>query len=196
MLETIHFLGHYEDYHSDLSLKDLIRHVSLSAHVSKVRHETALKKANDPLLYDLLDDMLEQTEKLVVFAHHTDVILTLADKLKQYNPVIITGADNTDKRNYALRKFKEDSNTRIIIISILAGGVGLNITNTSYAVFIELDWTYAIMEQAKARLHRIGQEHTTHFYYVVYESSIDHLIAKAIITKEILTETINEGIEQ
>jgi len=195
MLETIHFLSHYKDYPEDISLKDIVKSVALASHVSHVRHTTALKKANDPLLYDLIDDMMEQTEKLVIFAHHKDVILTLADRLKQYNPQIILGSDSADNRNYAIKKFQEDPNTHILIISILAGGVGLNITNTSYAIFVEMDWTYGIMEQAKARLHRIGQKNTTHFYYVVYESSIDHLVAKAIVEKEQLTITLNEGIE-
>ena len=79
------------------------------------------------------------SEKVVVFAHHREVIEQLVERFGE-RAVCIMGGMRTDERTEAVRKFQEDENIRIFIGSIRAAGVGLTLTASSNVIFLELDW--------------------------------------------------------
>ena len=197
IVENIYFLGERQEKITEKiktfkDLQEAQKDIELANELMIEKHETALAKVHDDNLYDFIDDILAQTDKIVLYAHHKDVIEILLKKLKKYNAVAITGDMSIEERNKSIEAFRKDS--RVIILSILAGGVGLTLTEASYGIFIEMDWTYANMEQAKARIHRIGQKNTTIFYYVVYDNTIDYLIAKVIKSKQYVSKEIEKGI--
>lgn len=88
--------------------------------------------------------------KLVVFAHHTEVIGKLLDGLGE-RAVSLTGADSTDARARAVSRFQTDPGVQVFVGSILAAGVGVTLTAASHVLFVELDWSPAHMAQAEDR---------------------------------------------
>ncbi len=98
-------------------------------------------------------------EKVVVFAHHQEVIKPLF-KAFGARAVLIDGSIAPDLRLEHVNKFQEDPKLRVAVVSIKAGGVGLTLTAAKRLVMAELDWTPAGIEQAEDRIHRIGQTGT------------------------------------
>ena len=108
----------------------------IMGYISTIRKETALLKV-DPAV-ELLENIM-LSEKVVVFAHHREVIEQLVERFGE-RAVCVMGGMRTDERTEAVQKFQEDENIRIFIGSIRAAGVGLTLTASSNVIFLELDW--------------------------------------------------------
>lgn len=161
------------------------------AEIAKLRHATALSKV--PQVIEHVTNVLEQEKKVVVFAHHKDVIAQLAEGLAEFGPVLLTGDTAQDARQGVVNKFQTDAGTRVFIGSITAAGVGVTLTAASVVVFAELDWTPSNLTQAEDRLHRIGQTDTVLVQHLVIDGSIDARLAKLVCAKQTIIDQIVDG---
>jgi SWI/SNF-related matrix-associated actin-dependent regulator 1 of chromatin subfamily A len=100
--------------------------------IATVRKETALLKVD--VAADMLKDAI-LSEKIVVFAHHRDVIESLTQKFGK-QAVCVYGGMKTEERANAVRRFQEDPTCRLFIGSIRAAGVGLTLTASSHVIFL------------------------------------------------------------
>lgn len=145
-------------------------------------------------VFEFVDDILESGEKLVIFAHLREVIHAIH---KNYpNAVTITGEDSQDDRQFAVDGFQKNPNTKLIICSIKAAGVGLTLTASSRVAFVELPWTAADCDQCEDRCHRIGQKDSVTCTYFLGENTIDEKIYKIIQTKRSIAATVTGATEQ
>lgn len=153
--------------------------------MAKIRHNTALAKVPDVI--DFVDNILDSGEKVLLFAHHHDVI----DKFKEKygdSSVVITGETKIEDRQKAIDSFQNDEKIRVFIGSIQATGVGITLTASSNVVFAELDWVPANMSQAEGRAHRIGQKSAVNVYHLVLDGTIDSYLAKTIVRKQEISD--------
>ena len=150
--------------------------------MSIVRHESAIAKA--PAVADHVEGLLESVDKVIVMAHHHDVVDLLVARLEAYGVVSLTGRDNQTKRQEAVDRFQSDPDTRVFVGSIQAAGVGLTLTAASLVVFAELDWVPGNMSQAEDRVHRIGQTNSVLVQHVVIDGSIDATMAHTLLAKQ------------
>lgn len=160
--------------------------------ISCLRHECALAKA--PAVADFTLNALATAAKVVVFAHHHDVIDLLAQKFHQAKIpiVIVTGKTPLKKRQMFVDAFQQDSHVRIFIGNIQAAGVGLTLTAASQVIFAELDWVPGKVIQAEDRCHRIGQIDSVLVQHLVVNGSIDvNLIQTLIQKQQILDAALN-----
>lgn len=173
------------------SIKNLREsHTITIGELSKVRHELADIKV--PYVVEFVKNILDNSEtkeKVVVFSHHKSVAASLYEKLSEYNAVVVTGQTTGVARENAIQSFQNNPDVRVFIGNMAATGVAITLTQAHFAVFAELDWTPAVVQQSEDRLHRIGQENTVWVYYVVANGSIDSRIAKMIVEKQ---ETADE----
>lgn len=160
------------------ALRDGVR--AAFATMSDLRHRAALAKV--PYVVEHLRDVLESAEKVVVFAHHHDVIGQL--KAAFPDSVVLTGETAMADRQEAVDKFQTDPGVRLFFGSITAAGLGITLTAASHVVFAELDWVPANVTQAEDRLHRIGQHDSVLVQHVVLDRSIDARIARALVSKQ------------
>lgn len=123
-------------------------------------------------------------EKVVVFAYHKDVVRTLRDQLAAYNPAVIVGGMDMHQKDKQETKFNEDPSCKVIILSIGAGSEGLNLTASSYLIFVEFSYVPKDNEQAMDRIHRIGQSKKAMIEFLVHEDSLDERILKMFKKKE------------
>jgi SWI/SNF-related matrix-associated actin-dependent regulator 1 of chromatin subfamily A len=154
--------------------------------LSRLRHEGAIAKL--PKVVDHCLELLEAVDKLIIFAHHHDVVAGLMDELKDFNPVRLTGEDSQAARDAAVQSFQNDPTTRVFVGSIQAAGVGLTLTAASTVVFAELDWVPGNMSQAEDRLHRIGQNDAVLVQHVVLDGSLDAKLAKTLVRKQAILD--------
>jgi SWI/SNF-related matrix-associated actin-dependent regulator 1 of chromatin subfamily A len=172
--------GSDDDYESAVARLRTASRVAFDE-ISKERHDVALAKV--PQVIEHLKDVLEQQDKVVVFAHHRDVI----DQIMAAFPgeaVKLTGEDSIDERQKSVDAFQTDPNVKIFVGSIHAAGVGITLTAASHVVFAELDWVPGNITQAEDRLHRIGQTNTVLVQHLVFDESLDAKIVKTLVEKQ------------
>ena len=87
-------------------------------------------------------DLLEGERKLLVFAHHQDMLNEIEKVVesKGYGYIRVDGRTPAEQRNYLVNKFQTNDSVRIAILSIMAANAGLNLTAASLVVFAELFW--------------------------------------------------------
>lgn len=171
-----------------ISYDDFLKngHISFSPPAARklalVRQKIALYKA--PATLQFCSDILESEEKLVIFAHHKAVMEALKKAFENhYSVAVITGDTFIEERNRIITAFQKSENPRIIIASLTCAGTGITLTRASTAVFAELDWIPATIEQAEDRIHRIGQENAVNIYYMVVRNTLEHYIAQRMIDR-------------
>lgn len=150
--------------------------------ISRVRKETAVAKI--PYVIENLREMLDANEKIVVMAHHHEVVDSLADALREFGVVSVDGRTPNQDRDKAVEAFQDDPNVRVFVGTIKAAGVGLTLTAASVVVFAELDWVPGNVTQAEDRVHRIGQRNAVMIYHLVLENSLDERMVEIIIGKQ------------
>ncbi|MBO0736574.1 MAG: SWF/SNF helicase family protein, partial [Alphaproteobacteria bacterium] len=173
---------------------------------SKVRHEVGLAKV--PQCVEHIKDVLDGSDgKLVVWAHHHDVIDALveaiAGHLGHHTAVLeADGRMSAAHRDEAVQAFQSNPDARVIVCGIAAMGTGHTLTAASHEVFCELDWTPGRVEQAEDRLHRIGQRDNVLAQHLIYDGSLDArmlglLVGKANVIKAALDapDTVLPAVE-
>lgn len=148
-----------------------------------------------PLAVEHIENVLRSEEKVVIFAWHTDIINQLAEALKAYGVVTLTGATPNVKRQANVVAFQSCSkeSPRVFIGNIKAAGVGITLTASAYVVFVESTWTPADLHQAADRTHRIGQKRSVQIDILTISKSIDAIQLHKILDKtELITHLVKE----
>jgi SWI/SNF-related matrix-associated actin-dependent regulator 1 of chromatin subfamily A len=154
---------------------------------SRVRHEQALRKI--PAAIEHIRDAVDSSGKVVVFAHHHDVIDALMAGLGDLGAVKLDGTmTDATARQASVERFQTDPSCHVFVGSLKAAGVGHTLTASAHVVFVELDWTPAILKQAEDRCHRIGQTESVLVQHLVLEGSIDAKMAKLITEKQNISD--------
>ena len=104
----------------------------------------------------------------------------------------ITGSTPKERRLQLVRDFNE-GNTPVFLISLKAGGVGLNLTGADVVIHYDPWWNQAVQNQATDRAHRIGQQKKVTVYKLLVKNSIEEKIQKLQETKKDLAEQVIGG---
>lgn len=155
--------------------------------MAKYRHQLALSKVDAGA--DYVNTLLESgVEKVIIFAHHRDVLEALQEKLAAYNPVLIYGGLDTASRDAAVQTFQNDAGCRVFLGGIQAAAEGLTLTAASHVVFVEVDWVPAKITQAEDRAHRIGQKDIVFVHQLVIDGTLDAYMIKKVVWKQEVAE--------
>ena len=146
---------------------------------------------------DYTAQLARNVGKVVFFAKHIDV---LNQAEKHFASVGITttsirGDQSTTQRQSAIDAFTNDQDVQVIVCSLLAAGVGVNLQAASNVVLAELSWTSAEQTQAIDRVHRIGQELPVTAWRIVAAQTVDQRIAELIDQKSGLSARALDGQE-
>ena len=133
-------------------------------------------------------------EKLVVFAHHKTVQAAL---LKQFpdNSCAILAEYSGEKREEQRNLFNTDPTKRIIICSLMAASEGIDLSSANTVLHTEYWWNPAIMDQASARIKRVGKTNPLSIYFISAEESIDQY-SEGIISKKSALNRAVDGVEE
>lgn len=156
-----------------------------------ILHMNAHRKL--PLALQHIKDRLEVTSKVVVFAHHRDIIQALLSGLAEFNPVKVVGGDSPESRYQAEKTFQEDPNCRVFVGNLAAAGEGLTLTASNWVIFVESSWTPKGIHQPADRCHRIGQVHPVTAEILTIHQSIDaHMLHSVLKKMDIINLIIKE----
>jgi SWI/SNF-related matrix-associated actin-dependent regulator 1 of chromatin subfamily A len=163
------------------------------AEISKIRHATAMAKL--PLVIQHVRDQLDAGGKIVLFAHHHDVIDALAAEFGAC-AVTLTGSDSQEHRQASVDRFQNDDACTLFLGSIGAAGVGITLTESAHVIFAELDWVPGRISQAEDRTHRIGQTRSVLIQHLVLDGSIDAKMAKTLVEKQAVIDAALDDRER
>jgi SWI/SNF-related matrix-associated actin-dependent regulator 1 of chromatin subfamily A len=160
--------------------------------LSIARHQTALAKV--PLVAQFVTEVLEGgSKKIVVFAHHRDVVTRLESALSKYHPVRLVGGMSPREKQASIDSFQLDPSCRAFIGNIQAAGVGITLAPaSSHVVFAELSWVPAELSQCEDRLHRVGTVDSVLVQHLVLAGSLDAKMAKVLLKKQGILDRVLE----
>ena len=145
----------------------------------------------------VLDGILQNKEKSVVFTQYKEmgkILVPIVQNELSTTPLFFHGSLNTAQREAMLKQFQEDDESKIMILSLKAGGTGLNLTNATNVIHYDLWWNPAVEDQATDRTYRIGQKNNVMVHRLItlgtFEEKIDEMIKKK---KELVNMAVFEG---
>lgn len=155
--------------------------------MARIRAETAIAKV--PKTIAFLHEQLEETGKVLVFAHHREAL----EKLHAAFPgesVVVHGQHSLEHRDSAVRAFMTDPRVKLFFGSIRATGEGLTLTSASLVVFHESDWVPSKVTQCEDRAHRIGQKDVVVVKQCVVNGSLDARMLQVCVEKQALADKV------
>src|SRR5690606_36432313 len=165
-----------------------------SNHPSMLYTETAFHSGKFDTVIEMLQSIVAENHKVLIFSQfvtHLQLFRTYFDREK----IAYAYLDgHTKHRADAVEAFKEKENTQILLISIKAGGVGLNLTEADYVFILDPWWNPAVEQQAIDRSHRIGQTKNVFIYKFISKATVEEKILalqgqkKSLSTSLITTE--------
>lgn len=164
---------------------------NIMAWLSRMRHITGVSKVGPTC--EFIQDFLEQTDrKIAVFIHHRE-IPELIDQTLGFKTLKIASTMDADQRAAAIEKFRTDPTQRVMVLSTLASGEGINLQFCEDAIIMERQWNPANEEQAEARFTRIGSNAArVTITYMVATGTIDEYFAEIVERKrEIVSKTMD-----
>jgi SNF2 family DNA or RNA helicase len=151
-----------------------------------------------------LDDLRERLEefrasdaKALVFSQFVEEpfgVLRLARELQEFRPLAITGGMDQPNRSAAFDSFERDQSRRVMVLSLKAGGTGLNLTAASRVVHFDRWWNPAVEIQAEDRVHRIGQTQPVEVFAYVCSDTVEERVAQILEQKRALFSDLIDGI--
>ena len=141
-------------------------------------------------LEEIIDECMDARKKLVVFARFVveiDAIERLLIK-KKIGYALIKG--DVKDRAEQVEKFQKDETVRVFVGQIQTTGMGLTLTAADTAVFYSLDYSFSSYEQAKARIHRIGQKNNCTYIHLIANKTIDEKVFDALKRKKSIADLV------
>jgi SNF2 family DNA or RNA helicase len=143
-----------------------------------------------------LDRLAAQDDRALVFSQFADQdfgVRMLAGHLARFEPLIYAGGIAVDEREETIRRFKADDRHRIMILSLKAGGQGLNLQEASYVFHFDQWWNPATGKQAEDRAHRLGQTRPVTVYRYLVENTVEERVDAILREKQDLFDRIVDG---
>lgn len=158
----------------------------LSLPEAKIAHGTSSKL---DALMDLLDNLVEEGRRVLVFSQFTSMLQLIEEAItaKGYQYLSLTG--QSKNRQDLVDRFQE-GNIPIFLISLKAGGTGLNLTRADTVIHYDPWWNPAVEDQATDRTHRIGQENPVFVYKLITSGTVEEAILSMQERKRQLVEGI------
>ena len=147
----------------------------------------------DELCRELRENI--SNHKALVFSQFLGMLALIREKLEEEGIpyVYFDGSTSAADREKAVRTFQEDESIRVFLISLKAGGVGLNLTAASYVFIVDPWWNPAVEQQAIDRTHRIGQTNSIFAYRMICKETIEDKILllqekKRALAKDLISD--------
>ena len=157
-------------------LTSLLRLRQICCHPKLVRPESKAASAKIEALAETLEPLMEEGEKVLVFSQFVGLLDILRDEIKERGWKHWYLAGETENRGDLVREFQGADGAGVFLISLKAGGFGLNLTAASYVVLFDPWWNPAVENQAIDRTHRIGQTQKVMAYRLLIKDSIEEKI--------------------
>jgi SNF2 family DNA or RNA helicase/uncharacterized Zn finger protein len=177
-----------------ISLKQICNH---PRNFDKTSPNSVELSGKTKLLMNLLENIIIQDEKVLIFTQYVEMgemLMELIQKELFITPLYLKGSMSKKQRDEVIQKFQTDNRYKVFILSLKAGGVGLNLTVANHVIHYDLWFNPAVENQATDRAFRIGQNKKVNVYRFITKNSFEQKIDKMIKAKQELSDlSVNIG---
>jgi SNF2 family DNA or RNA helicase len=148
------------------------------------------------LFKELIQEALESGHKVVVYSQYLDMLGIISDYLKSESieHELLTGS--TNNRGKVIDRFQTDPNCKVFCASLLAGGIGIDLTAANVVIHYDRWWNASKENQATDRVHRIGQNKNVQVLKLVTRDTLEERIDQLIKKKQALFEKFLDQDEE
>jgi len=151
--------------------------------------------SNESVKLDFIDEIMEEVapnHKILLFSSYTSMLKLVAQQIEKHSIAYtyLDGKMNQKQRQLAVETFQNDDTCRVFLISLKAGGTGLNLTAADYVYILDPWWNPAAEAQAIDRCYRIGQDKHVMAYKIVCRDSVEERILELQASKKRMAEGI------
>jgi SNF2 family DNA or RNA helicase len=140
-----------------------------------------------------IETLVAENHKILVFSSFVKHLRIVEDYIKQQGIAYQMLIGSSTNRQQIVDKFQNDSSNSVFLISIKAGGVGLNLTAADYILVLDPWWNPAVENQAIARAHRIGQDKSVFVYRFISVDTVEEKIQRLQEQKLLLSKEFVEN---
>ena len=171
-----------------VALKQICNH---PAHFLKKKEIDPELSGKTALLLNLLRNIYESGEKALIFTQYKemgDLLIKMMEEEFKREVLFLHGGVSRKKRDEMVDRFQEERNLPVMILSLKAGGTGLNLTAAANVIHFDLWWNPAVEAQATDRAFRIGQKKNVMVYRLVTQGTFEEKIDQIIKDKKELAD--------
>lgn len=173
-------------------LAELIRMRQATGYTG-ILSSTVQESAKLDRMEELVAEAVENGKKVVIFSNWTQMTDPIIQRLRKYNPAVITGQINAEEREQAKNSFQNDKNCKVIVGTTGAMGTGLTLTAGTVEIFMDEPWNRANKEQAEDRCHRVGTTENVTIYTIMAKNTIDERIHELVYKKGKMADMLVDG---
>ena len=134
----------------------------------------------------LLEKITDNDEKCIIWTSFIKNIDLMQKRYHKYNPAIVHGGIDIERRNRDIHKFKIDPDCKVMIANPAAAKEGLTLVSANHAIYLDRNFKMDDYLQSQDRIHRIGQTKKCHIYKLICKNTIDEYIDEILHKKELV----------
>lgn len=163
-------------------------------HPALIDSNLGLGSSKSDMFIELVEELMRNNHRALVFSQFTSHLALIQDRLDKENiPYLYLDGSTSIKKRSALVDEFQSGDVPIFLISLKAGGLGINLTAADYVIHLDPWWNPAIEDQASDRTHRIGQTKPVTVYRLIAQNTVEEKIMSLHESKKQLSETILSG---
>lgn len=151
---------------------------------------TVTQSAKLDRLEELIEDIVAQGDKALVFCTFKSTVPEIERRLLKYKPLICTGDTPDEQININKKVFENSSENKVMVCTWQKMGTGHTLTAANYCIFVDTPWTDADFQQASDRIYRIGQKKHTTIITLITKDTYDERVQEILDRKEMLSSYV------
>lgn len=167
-----------------IALKRLLRLLQVTSNPKLINENYDRKSSKELELESLLDTIIGNGEKCIVWSNYIENIEYFCLKFAKYNPAKIHGSLSMNERNMAVDQFKKNEDCRVLFATPQAAKEGLTLTVANNVIFYDRGFNLDDYLQAQDRIHRISQKKKCYIYNLIVKGSVDEWVDKLLQAKQ------------
>jgi len=160
-------------------LKTLLRLRQTCNHIDLLKLEGVKSKhpsAKMELFFELLNEAIDSKHRVLVFSQFTSMLAILREEMEERGIKFCYLDGSTKDRQDVVRRFNKDHTVPVFLMSLKAGGTGLNLTGADMVIHFDPWWNPAVEDQATDRAHRIGQKRTVYSVKLITKGTVEEKV--------------------
>jgi len=175
---------------SEELLKKLLRLAQIASNPFLIDRAYDETPAKFPLMDTLIDNILKQNEKVIVWSCFVENIRILYKRYRKLGSLMLYGDIPIEKRGDIVKQFRNNDGFRILIANPAAAKEGLTLTSANNAIYLDRNFNMVDYLQSQDRIHRISQTEECRIYKLIAKNTIDEYIDEIIYKKHKLAEYV------
>ena len=130
------------------------------------------------LLFELLNEAINSKHRVLIFSQFTSMLAILKKEMDERNLKYFYLDGSTKDRQSVVKQFNKDHTIPVFLMSLKAGGTGLNLTGADMVIHFDPWWNPAVEDQATDRAHRIGQKRTVYSVKLITKGTVEDKVVE------------------